>query len=146
MAKQNAYNSRKNVLFESLVDLKNFLLPPLHIKLGIKKQFVKSLPKHGDTFKYLASKFPRLSEAKLKESIFIGPDIRKLMTDIVFENKMKKIERVAGTSFKEVVKKFLGNDKDPDFENIVGTMLKNFKDLAFSMSLKLHFLNSHLSC
>ena len=58
------------MLFKSLVDLKNVLLPSLHIKLGIMKQFMKSLPKHGDTFEYLASKFPRLSEVKLKEGIF----------------------------------------------------------------------------
>ena len=48
-------------------------------------------------------------------------------------------------SFNEVVKTFLGNYKDPDFENIVGNMLANLKALGCSLSLKLHFLNSHLS-
>lgn len=135
----------KNVHFESLVDPKKVLLPPLHIKLGIMKQFVKALPKDGDTFKYLASKFPRLSEAKLKEGVFVGPDIRKLMRDDIFDTKMKEIERSAWQSFKEVVKKFLGNYRDTDFENIVGNMMKNLKALGCSMSLKLHFLNSHLN-
>ena len=50
----------KNDHFESLVDPKKVLLPPLHIKLGIMKQFVKTLPKDEETFKYLSSKFPRL--------------------------------------------------------------------------------------
>jgi len=109
------------------------------------KQFVKALPKDGDTFKYLASKFPRLSEAKLKEGVFVGPDIRKLMRDEISDTKMKEIERSAWQSFKEVVKKFLGNYRDTDFENIVGNMMKNLKALGCSMSLKLHFLNSHLS-
>ena len=59
---------------------------------------------------------------------------------------MEHIERSAWKSFKEVVKKFLGNQKDPDFMNIKGYMLENFKALGCSMSLKLHFLNSHLSC
>jgi len=45
------------------------LMIPLHIKRCIMKQFVKVLPKDGDNFKYLASKFPRLSEAKLKEGL-----------------------------------------------------------------------------
>jgi hypothetical protein len=94
---------------------------------------------------YLASKFPRLSEAKLKEGVFVGPDIRKLMRDKIFHTKMKEIERSAWLSFKEVVKKFLGNCKDTDFENIVGNMMKNLKALGCSMSLKLHFLDSHLS-
>ena len=91
------------------------------------KQFVKSLPKNGDTFKYLASKFPWLLESTLKESIFNDPNIRKLIKNIIFENKMENIKRAAWTSFKEVVKKFLGNHKDPDFKNIVEIMLKIFR-------------------
>lgn len=60
----------KNVLRENLVEPEKVLLPPLHIKLGIMKQFVKALPKDGPCFKYLGEKFPGLSEAKLKEGIF----------------------------------------------------------------------------
>ena len=100
-------------------------LPPLPIELGIMKQSVKSFPKHGDTFK-----FSRLPEAKLKEGIFVCPDIQKLMTGVVFEKKMENIERAAWTSFKEIVRKFFGNHKDLNFKHIVGAMLKNFKDWA----------------
>ena len=107
----------------------NFL-PPLPIKLGIMKQSVKSFPKHGDTFKYLRSKFSQLPEAKLKECILVCPDIQKLMTGVVFEKKMENIERAAWTSFKEIVRKFFGNHKDLNFKHIVGAMLKNFKDWA----------------
>jgi hypothetical protein len=32
------------------------------------KQFVKALQRDGNCFKYLSSKFPGLSEAKLKEA------------------------------------------------------------------------------
>ena len=67
----------KNVYFESLVDPKRVLLPPLHIKLGMMKQFVKALPKDGEIFKYLSSKFPCLSEVKLIEGVFVSPDICK---------------------------------------------------------------------
>ena len=66
----------KNVHYEPLVDRKKVLLPPLHIKLGMMKQFVKQWQKDGETFQYLSSKFPRLSEAKLKEGVFDVPDIR----------------------------------------------------------------------
>ena len=55
------------MLFEPLVDPKKVLLPPLHIKLGMMKLFKKLLPKDGQTFQYLSSKFPSLSEAKLKQ-------------------------------------------------------------------------------
>ena len=33
----------RNVIIDSLVDRNNILLPPLHIKLGMMKQFVKAL-------------------------------------------------------------------------------------------------------
>jgi hypothetical protein len=71
-------------LRKSLVDPNKMLLPSLHIILGIMKQFVKALPKTGNCFKYPCKTFPYLSEAKLKEGIFVGPGIRKLMFDEAF--------------------------------------------------------------
>lgn len=134
----------KNILRSQLVDTKNILLPPLHIKLGLMKQFVKALPKDGPCFKYLCQKFPHLSEAKLKEGIFNGPDIRKMMFDMNFASTMTLNEKEAWVSFKEVVTKFLGNKKDPEYVSIVANMLNKFKYLGCLMSLKVHFLNSHL--
>ncbi|GBL92283.1 hypothetical protein AVEN_35833-1 [Araneus ventricosus] len=80
------------------------------------KQFVNALPKDGECLKYLCHQFPGLSEAKLKEGAFVGPDIRKMMKDENFETKMETNERKAWESFK----------------------------LGCSMSLKVHFLDSHL--
>ena len=51
-------------------------LQPLHIKLGLFKQFVKALDKESSAFAYLAEKFPSLSQARIKEGVFIGPQIR----------------------------------------------------------------------
>jgi hypothetical protein len=59
----------KNIAWESLVDPQKVLLPPLHIKLSLMKQFVKALQRNGNCFKYLCSKFHGLSETKLKEGI-----------------------------------------------------------------------------
>lgn len=42
----------------------------LHIELGLMKQYVKALPKDGKCLEYICSKFPYLSDAKLKEGIF----------------------------------------------------------------------------
>jgi hypothetical protein len=42
---------------EPLIDLKKILLPPLHIKLGLMKNFVKALDKDGKTIKYLVTNF-----------------------------------------------------------------------------------------
>jgi hypothetical protein len=84
-----------------------------------------------------------MSEAKLKEGIFVGPDIRKLMFDDDFLFTVTEIERETWIAFKSVVTKFLGNNNDPDYVTIVANMLEKFKVLRCLMSLKIHFLNSH---
>lgn len=134
----------KNVLQKPLIESTTVLLPPLHIKLGLMKKFVKALPKDGKCFQYICKKFPALSTAKLKEGVFTGPDIRKLCKDGNFEKEMEVAEKEAWVAFKDVVTKFLGNKKDPNFKSIVETMLQKYQNLGCSMSLKVHFLHSHL--
>jgi len=57
---------------------------------------------------------------------------------------MTDLEKKAWQSFREVVTKFLENEKDAQYEQIVEDMLINFKNLGCLMSLKVHFLHSHL--
>ena len=45
--KENLEKSFFNVIEEPLVDASKILLPPLHIKLGLMKQFVNSLDKNS---------------------------------------------------------------------------------------------------
>jgi hypothetical protein len=82
----------KTIVHASLVDMQKNLLPPLHIKLGIMKQFVKALDRSGLCFQYLSNKFLDLSDAKVKEGIFDGPQIPKLLKDATFINTMNGIE------------------------------------------------------
>ncbi|GBN79856.1 hypothetical protein AVEN_147559-1 [Araneus ventricosus] len=88
--------------------------------------------------------FPGISEAKIKEGVFAGPDIRKLCKDEVFESKMEMSEKKCLESFQGSRQKFVGNLKDSNFKCIVENMLTKFKDLDCSMNLKMHFLNSHV--
>jgi hypothetical protein len=46
------------VLNNPLVNPENVLLPPLHIKLGMVKYFVKAMDRNGVGFMYLKHKFP----------------------------------------------------------------------------------------
>ena len=76
--KQKDWGSRRtlipgeNSLKENpLVDMNKVLLPPLHIKLGLMKNFVKALHKNRAAFQHLSTVFP--GAAKLKEDIFVGP-------------------------------------------------------------------------
>jgi hypothetical protein len=50
------------------------------------KNFVKAMDRTGSVFKYLAEKFPGLREAKIKEGVFVGPQISKLFRDDMFNN------------------------------------------------------------
>jgi len=60
---------------QPLVEPSKILLPSMHLKLGLTNISVKAMNQEEAAFTYLQEKFPRLSEAKLKEGIFIGPQI-----------------------------------------------------------------------
>lgn len=133
-----------NVIKSPLVDETKVLIPPLHVKLGLMKQFVKALDKDGKCFKYLTVKMHKLSDAKLEAGIFDGPQIRALFNDVSFTNHMTDIEKAAWISFRQVSQNFLGNNKSPDYKKLVSDMVKNFHTLGCNMSVKLHFLDSHI--
>lgn len=135
---------QKNVSNEPLVNPKNIFLPPLHIKLGLMKNFVKAMDRNGRGFLYLQHKFSRLSEAKIKEGIFVGPQIRELIKDDVFNTMLNEVERRAWRAFKAVVHNFLGNVRAENYKNIVSELLTAYKEMGCRMSLKIHFLDSHL--
>ena len=54
------------------------------------KNIVKALYKNGAAFQHLSTVFPGLSAAKLKEGIFVGPQIREVLKDTDFEELLKK--------------------------------------------------------
>jgi hypothetical protein len=52
-----------------------------------------------------------LSEEKIKEGIFVGPQIRELTRDETFDSVLNEVELAAWTAFKDVCSNFLGNNK-----------------------------------
>ena len=66
-------SEHKNISKCALIDPSKVILSPLHIKLGLIKQYVKALNNQGACFLYIANKFPKLSSEKVKEVIFVGP-------------------------------------------------------------------------
>jgi len=95
-----------NVENHPLVERSKILLPTMHLKLGLVKSFVKAMNQEEAAFTYLRENFPRLSEAKLKEGIFIGPQIRDLIKGEYFDTLLQGEEKAAWESFKFVVKVF----------------------------------------
>ncbi|XP_025073388.1 LOW QUALITY PROTEIN: uncharacterized protein LOC112552414, partial [Pogonomyrmex barbatus] len=85
---------QKNIINKPLVEPSKIFLPPLHIKLGLMKQFVKALNKDGSYYAYLAKKFPAITDAKLKEGIF-DDAIRTILRDGAFIVTMNVKEKAA---------------------------------------------------
>ena len=123
-----------------LVDMKKVLLSPLHIKFGLMKNFMKALHKNGAAFQHLSTLFPGLSAAKLKKGIFVGPQIREELKDIDFEELLNLKELRAWEAFKSVC----SNTRLPDYQVDIEGLLKSYEDVECRMSLKIHFLHSHL--
>ncbi|UYV62448.1 hypothetical protein LAZ67_2000628 [Cordylochernes scorpioides] len=134
----------KNIANLPLIDSENIYLPPLHIKLGLMKNFVKAMDRNASGFAYLKQKFSSISEAKIKEGIFVGPQFRELQQDGNFQNSLNEVEAAAWNSFRNVCKNFLGSVKVENYRDIVNDLLLSYKALGCNMSLKIHFLHSHL--
>jgi len=133
-----------NVENQPLVEQSKILLPSMHLKLGLTKTSVKTMNQEEAAFTYLKEKFPRLSEAKFKEGIFIGPQIRDLIKDEYFNKLLQGDEKAVWDSFKFVVKGFLENRRAQNYEDLVNNLSQSYQKLGCSMSLKIHFLHSHL--
>ena len=128
-----------------LVDMNKVLLPPLHIKLGLMKNFMKALHKNGAAFQHLSTVLPGLSAAKPKEGIFVRPQIQQVLKDTDFEELLNLKEVRAWEAFKSVCSGFLGNTCVPDYQACIEKLLKSYEDMGSRMSLKIHFLHSHLN-
>jgi hypothetical protein len=69
------------------------------------------------------------------------------LSDAAFESTMKATEKAAWQVFGDVDTNFLGSKnrhKNNNYTSIVNKTAHAFKDLGCNMSLKLHFLKSHL--
>ncbi|GFU96801.1 uncharacterized protein TNCV_4626181 [Trichonephila clavipes] len=86
----------KNVINMPLVSQDRIILPPLYIKLGMMKQFLKALDKSDECFNFLSHKFPALSIEKLKAGILDGPQIWQLVKDSNFVKSMTEVESKLG--------------------------------------------------
>ena len=70
-----------NIIQDPIVSSNKIIFPPLHIKLGLMKQFVKALETEGECFQHIIRTLPGLSLEKIKASVFDGPQLITLMRD-----------------------------------------------------------------
>ncbi|GBN05352.1 hypothetical protein AVEN_3192-1 [Araneus ventricosus] len=102
------------------------------------------MDKTGDGFNFLKTKFPRVSEANIKEGIFVGPQIRQLFKDSTFMKHLNRKEKRAWLAFRNVCMNFLGSKKSDDYITHVEELLSAYKAMRCNMSLKALYLHSHL--
>ena len=119
-------------------------LAPLHIKLGLMKNSVKGMDKTDYGFEYVRNKFPNVSDAKIKEVISIEPQFRELMQDKQFNEELNETEINTLLSFKRIYKDFIGNHKAANYQDVMQDLLILYKAMGRNMSLKIHFLETHL--
>ena len=87
------------------------------------------MTKEGKELNYLRQKFPCISEAKIKEGIFVGPLIKQLFQGPYFNNKLNAAQIKAMDAIENVWINCLGNKKNQKTMQHV---------------LKLHILQSHV--
>lgn len=61
-----------------------------------------------------------------------------------FEASLSEIEKEAWTCMKVVIANFLGNNRAPNYIELIDQMLTAFQKMGVNMSLKIHFLADHL--
>jgi hypothetical protein len=123
----------KSIAHQPLGDPCKVLLPPLHIKLGLMKYFMKALDRNGPAFSFLCEKFPRLSTEKIKAGVFIGPQISQLSRDPQFDLILSDDQKAAWNAFTHVATGFLGNVKAINFGNLVENLVTSYEKLSCNM-------------
>ena len=71
--------------------------------------------------------FPNVSDAKIKEGIFVGPQIRELIQDKLFDEDLNETERNSWLLFRGICKDFLGNHKTANCQDVVQDLLTSYK-------------------
>ena len=107
------------------MDMNKVFLPSFYIKLGLMKNFMKTLDKTGAVFQYLSTVFPGPIAAKFKEAIFVGPQIREVTKDTDFEELLNLKELRVWEAFKSVCSGFFGNTRVPDYQACIEKLLKS---------------------
>ena len=70
-------------------------MPHLHVKLEVMKKIFKAVNKTFITFQHLKTIFPKVSNLKLEEKIFVDPQIRPISPD---KQQISTIKKGTNTS------------------------------------------------
>ena len=90
-----------NIQNISLVESKDVFMPPLHIKQALMKKIFKAVKKiNSNGFVFLCNRFPKINKKYIKEGMFVGLQIRKVLKDPTFEKTLAAVKRRVWKAFK----------------------------------------------
>lgn len=76
------------------------------LSFGETWKFAQAVDRNSDGFLYLKEQFPRISDAKIMTRMFVGLQIRELVKDKTFEQKLNLLKKLPGTLSKMLLKLF----------------------------------------
>lgn len=153
-----AVNPALSQIRQPLIPIDRFVMPSLHIKLGIFQQFVKSLsdrinPENKSeilkgnpkAIQFLSGMFKSKTLTKVKSGAFTGPEIDKVIRRRAdFSQTLSRQENACFTAIINLVNQFFSNHKSPHFKNLVNNLKVAFSNSKIRMSTKVHYLLAHL--
>jgi hypothetical protein len=75
---------------------------------------------------YSKNTLPRIGDAKTKEDAFVGPQVRELIQNVIFEDPLSEVEKTAWESFKNNTTSFPG-DKAEHYRDMVADLVQSKK-------------------
>lgn len=87
----------------------------------------------GKAFQYLLEKLPQISDSKIKERIFVGPQIKDLRKDKNFEALLKGTEKAACEVLNGVADNFLGKHKAPNNRKLLENVFETIINMGCNM-------------
>jgi len=109
------------------------------------KNFVKATDRTESAFKYRAEKFPRLSEAKIKEGVLWVLRSAGSSETICSTTYFRLTRKIFGTRSVWCQLTSLGiSGQKTNYKDLSEDMLSLYHKLGCNMSLKIHTLHSHL--
>lgn len=119
-----------NVIHEALVPIQKILLPPLHVKLGLLKQFVITLDPNYTALHHIRKKCFLIYLMQKRKVAYLLEQIHVMLASRDLEQTMTVVERNAWEAFRMVVMYFLGKTKCENYEEIVESLSQLYEVLG----------------
>jgi hypothetical protein len=103
---------------------------------------VRAMDRESERFVYLRQTFPKISKAKMKEWIFVGPQITRIFEEQDFSTKLNYRNKSLECIWKGL-QKLSRQWKSGKLHWNCAELISSYSAMWRNISLKLHFLHYH---